>query len=122
MGTVTVVVILLVIFILWPVIKGILTVYRLQRQAREAFRGFSQGAGRQASPRPAQERRAGWQRPAVRKKKIDPSQSVDVEWEEISVVESAGPSAAGSGSRQDSGPVESQIVDVEWEDITVKKQ
>lgn len=104
---------LIVIFVLWPVIRVAYTIYRLRRQAREAFRQATGNADAYQQPR---RNKAGWSRAAKSHKKvIDPTEGEYVDWEKITVTEtSTTTESTETGSRT---VTEQQVTDVEWEDI-----
>lgn len=109
--------ILFIIFVVVPIVRGIWTVYKLRRQAREAFSRFA-AAGQQQAPRRErpEQRKAGWQAAPTAKKKISADEGEYIAYEEITVV-----SAESQTVETDDGRTriveEQQIVDVEWEDI-----
>lgn len=111
----TLVLILLFIFIIWPVIRVAWTVHKLRSQARKAYEQMYQQAtgqsGRQASGQP---RKAGWSRPEPPVKKIHREDGEFVSFEEITV------SAYGKEPREtpraDIKP-DQQIEDADWEEV-----
>lgn len=102
----------------WYLLRMLLAVNRVRRNARDFFNQFNQTASGAARP---QEREAGWSAPVARKrKKIDPNVGEYVAYEEVTTRASdatdARTGAAGSG-RRDYGAREPQVTDAEWEDI-----
>lgn len=107
---------LFIIFIAWPVIRAMLTVNRLRRQARQAFEEAGRNYDRDRRDNEARTRKPGWSRAPEHKKVINPTDGEYVEWEEISVQQTTTQSTEGNGA-SDRCTVEQQITDVEWEDI-----
>ncbi len=102
----------LVVFILWPLIRTAFAIYRLRKGAKQAFRQ----AQRQAEEQQRYNRPGGWsgtqqstQRP--KKKKITSDQGEYIDWEEIPSSPDSTPHSSTSFAS------EQQIVDAEWEDI-----
>lgn len=94
---------LILFFVVWPLVKGILALYRARRAARKYFEQFRRNAG-------PQQQKPGPQPPKARKK-INPDDGEFVSFEEI-------PGKNNSDDKpRTKGTVEQQIVDVEWEDI-----
>lgn len=101
---------LLFIFVIWPLIRVAIAVNRVKKNARQAYEAMY---GQQAE-RPRQ-RKAGWSTPeTAKKKKIDRNVGDYVAYEELP----AEP-ATGNGTRQTprQGSTEQQIVDADWEEI-----
>lgn len=97
-------ILLLIIFVIFPLIKVAVTIYRARRQMRNVFEQFRQ-TGRAASERPEP-------KPAPRRKKIDPADGEFVAFEELPP-----DNAAQQTVETETIVVEQQIVDAEWEDI-----
>lgn len=94
---------LLLFFVIWPMIKGMLAIMRARRSARRFFDQFRQAAG---SPQKEPEQ------PKPRKK-INPEDGEFVAFEDL-------PPETDSATYTETRTeirVEQQIVDVEWEDI-----
>ena len=104
-----IVIIAILAYLLWPVVKGMMYVREVRRNVRDAFEQASRGgagnAGGNAKPR--------------RKKKIDKDVGEYVEYEEISVASSSYRETVedSDGSRRRVTETESQIVDAEWEEV-----
>lgn len=101
---------LLIFFVVIPLFKSAVAIYRARRAARQFFDQFrQQAAGRRApdpDPQPA---------PQKSKKKIDPEDGEFVQFEDL-------PADGSEYSRAYTEvKVEQQIVDVEWEDLTASK-
>lgn len=105
---------LIFIFIIWPAIKFFWHLYTVQRQARQMF---AQMNSTRQQTTGQEQRKAGWSKPAVNKrKKIDRDTGEYVSYENIS----AGASSFTSSSSETEYTevrTESQISDAEWEDI-----
>lgn len=112
----TFVLILIFIFIIWPIIRVGWTIHRMRSQARKAYEEMyarATGDNREAQP----SRKAGWSRPARAKaKKIDSSVGDYVAFEEIKVERTENRFSDG-GSAPRSTVTEQQITDVEWEEV-----
>lgn len=109
----TLLLIALLAYLLWPVVKGMMYVRKVQRNVRDAFeqatRGNGSGAGRASGSS------------GTRKKKFGKDVGEYVEFEEVSV--SSGyreTSDAPAASSRQSGDAETQVVDAEWEDLPPK--
>lgn len=101
---------LFVFFIVIPVIRVVITIWRARRQTRRFFDQFRNAAGAGASSQTG--RKEPQQKPRS-KKKIDPSVGEYVAFEEIK-------SETTTTDRQNTTTyteVEQQVVDVDWEDI-----
>lgn len=101
---------LFVFFIVIPVIRVVITIWRARRQTRRFFDQFRTAAGTGASSHTRQ--KEPQQKPRS-KKKIDPSVGEYVAFEEIK-------SETTTTDRQNTTTyteVEQQVVDVDWEDI-----
>ena len=101
---------LFVFFIVIPVIRVVITIWRARRQTRRFFDQFRTAAGAGAS---SQTRQKEPQQKPRSKKKIDPSVGEYVAFEEIK-------SETTTTYRQNTTTyteVEQQVVDVDWEDI-----
>lgn len=123
MGTILLIIIL--VFFIWPIVRVMLTVNRFKRNARKAYEQmFTNGAGTPPPHRDApKERKAGWTKPSAAKpKKIGRDIGEYVKFEEIDTEFSASSrtSSTASGSTtatRTDFKTEQQIVDVEWTDI-----
>lgn len=105
----TFILLLIVIFVVWPIVRVLYAIYRLRSQTREAFR-------RAASAGQSRRNKAGWSRTSrPHKKVIDPGEGEYVEWEEITVTQSTDTSSSGQADTHT--VTEQQVTDVEWEDI-----
>ncbi len=97
---------LLLFFVIWPLVKGMLAIMRARRSARRFFDQFRQAAGASAgSSQP--------QKPEPPRKKINPEDGEFVAFEDL-------PADSESTTHTETYTeirVEQQIVDVEWEDI-----
>lgn len=119
----TILLIFILVFIFWPIIKVIVTVNRLKRNARKAYEQmFSNGAGTAPPHRDApKERKAGWTKsPTSKPKKIGQDIGEYVKFEEIDTEFSATTHTstdAGNTATRTDFKAEQQIVDVEWTDI-----
>ncbi len=103
--------IILAIYILPPLIRGILTINRFRRSTRQAYEAMYGNRNR----RP-QERKAGWSgKPSDKKKKIGKDVGEYISFEEITVTETESTVSDNAGNTFTE--VEQQITDVEWEDV-----
>lgn len=114
--------IILVLFIFFAIIKPLLRGYMVVRRYRKAFRDAFDGAGYPGGTgsRTGQRRgAAGAEKPEPRKKVFTSDMGEYVAFEEVAVSEqsTAASSSASSGSTV---VVEQQIVDAEWEDVETK--
>ncbi|MCM1483707.1 MAG: DUF4834 family protein [Muribaculaceae bacterium] len=123
MGT-FILVLLILGFLFWPLIRTALALRAAQKRARQAFTQ-AQKAAEEATRR---NRPGGWsrqdptgasRRSARHKKKIDPTVGEYVEWEEIKVESTTTTSTTDS---RDTYVTEEQIVDAEWEDIRTDRR
>lgn len=103
--------ILLFIFVIWPLIRVAVTFNRIKRRNQQIF---EQMFGSQQNAREPKRRKPGWSKsPSAAKKKIDPTVGEFVAFEEVACyTEHHTPDQTVK-----SVSVEQQIVDVEWEDI-----
>lgn len=103
------------IFIVYPIVAISIKIHRFKRQARKAYeQAYRQATGQQPGKAPG--RKAGWDNSGPRrKKKIDPAVGEYVKYEEIEVDETR--SDSSSSTRVRISREEQQISDVEWEDI-----
>lgn len=104
----------LFVFIIWPLLRAGLLVYKARKQMRDLFGGGARkgGARRQEQQPP--------QQPPRRRKKIDPNVGEYVEFEEIKTyTQSSGEVRTETSETGSSGRTvtEEQIEDAEWEDI-----
>lgn len=104
-------IILLLAYLLWPLIKGLLYVRDVQRNVREAFGQASRGSGNRGRQQESS--------PGRRGKKIDKDVGEYVEFEDITESSSSGYSDTikDVDVKQHNFCSESQISDAEWEDI-----
>lgn len=100
--------VILFVFVIWPMVKGLIAINRARRSARQFFNQFRQGAG---DPNGGYRRAAEEQPRPKSRKKINPDDGEFVAFEDI-----PGDSSS-QGSRNVKVEIEQQIVDVEWEDI-----
>lgn len=108
--------ILFLVFVLPPIIRGIVAVHRFRRQTRDAFEAMY-GAGKQGRPDARRERKAGWSDSGrQKKKKINKDVGEYIAFEEITVEQTV--SAETDGRGQATYEVEQQVSDAEWEEIT----
>lgn len=100
----------LIVFIIWPLLRAGLLVYKARKQMRDLFGGGARkGGGRRQE-----------QQPPRRRKKIDPNVGEYVEFEEIKTyTQSSGEVRTETSETGSSGRTvtEEQIEDAEWEDI-----
>lgn len=110
----TFVFILVFIFFIWPLIRVVLTMNRVRKQARQAYEQmYNQNYGG-ARAHQQRTRKPGWNASATpRRKKIDPSVGDYVPFEEVSEV----PTDRTHSSGRASFTTEQQITDAEWEEI-----
>lgn len=95
---------LFIFFVIIPLVRGAVAIYRARRAARKFFDQFrNPGTGSQS---------AAPEQPRPKAKKINPEDGEFVSFEDIPA---AGPSVR-SDSPRDVKP-EPQVVDVEWEEI-----
>lgn len=100
----------LIAYLLWPVVKAMLAVREVQRNVRDAFGRAAAGASAQSATG----------RPKRSRKKIDKDVGEYVEYEEIIVNHQESASHSSGGTRVTE--VESQIVDAEWEELPPRKE
>lgn len=94
---------LILFFVVIPLVRGMITIYRARRAARKYFEQFRRNAG-------PQQQKSGPQ-PKKTRKKINPEDGEFVSFEEI-------PGKTDTAEKtQTKVTVEQQIVDVEWEDL-----
>lgn len=103
--------ILILVFVVWPLLRLYLAVRKAQKQARDAFSQFAGGGNAGDGGR----RKAGWSggRRKSRGKVIDGSVGEYVDFEEIDVKDENG----DDREKKTSYRVEQQVVDAEWEDV-----
>jgi len=111
-----IIIILILIFIIWPIIKAAWHIYRLQNKARQMF---SQAANaQQSAPRDTQQRKAGWSSPVNRKKKkISRDVGEYVAYETIITSETTSTDSKKSENQTYGSSSESRISDADWEEI-----
>lgn len=99
---------LLFLFIIWPIIRAAMIVNRVKKNARQAYESMY---GNQ-QPRNDAGRKAGWSSSEKKRKKIDRTVGDYVPFEDMP--------AQNTGSKPHTTPdftAESQISDAEWEEI-----
>ena len=99
---------LLIFFVIIPLVRASMAIYRARRAARKFFDQFRQpsaGGAAAKSPEPGQ--------PKAKSKKINPEDGEFVSFEDLP----ADASAQENTIEYQSVTIEQQIVDVEWEDI-----
>ncbi len=120
MGTILLIIILFIIF--WPIIRVAITVNRFKRNARRTYEQmFNQGKDAASSrPDPHGERKAGWTKsPTAKRKKIGRDVGEYVKFEEIEFsTKSRTATADDRSSTRSDFKTEQQIVDTEWTDIS----
>ncbi len=108
--------ILLIVFVVWPLCKGAWAVYRMRRAYKETINSARRAAEQaQAASRPG-----GWSAPRSRKSKIvNPNEGEYVEWEDVAADETAEATSSkqSSASGQNSRYFRERITDAEWEDL-----
>lgn len=100
----------LIVFIIWPLLRAGLLVYKARKQMRDLFGGGARKGGARRQE----------QQPPRRRKKIDPNVGEYVEFEEIKTyTQSSGEVRTETSETGSSGRTvtEEQIEDAEWEDI-----
>lgn len=97
--------ILFILFVVVPLLRGAWTIYKLRRR------------------RESENRPAGWQQAEGRRKIISKNEGEYVEWEEVEVTEETTTASSDQAqSRRRTRTVgEQRIVDVEWEDVKPSK-
>lgn len=100
--------IILLAFIFWPVIRAALAVRRMHRQMGDAFRAAQQ-QGQQSQYNGATGRRKAYDRPV----------GDYVDFEEVVDHQEVASRSAQQPPIQD-GPAESQVIDADWEDVSTK--
>ena len=121
----TFLIIALLLFLFWPVIKAVLAVNKARNQARQMYEQAQRAAEDEARRR----RPGGWSSPAGNGydrrrqpgKKINPNEGEYVEWEDISVSSSTYTAQTDTDSGRTRFTAEEQVIDVEWEDLPPKK-
>lgn len=113
----TILLLILLFFVILPLLRGAIAVYRAQRQAREMFNMFT-GRGQSSGGHSNAGNRQADTASRQKKKKIDPSVGEYVEFEEIHTTATA---SSQSGRSTTTTEIEQQIVDAEWEDIPNSK-
>lgn len=99
-------------YILWPVVKGMIYVRKVQRNVRDAFEQATRGNGPASNT-------AGSPR---RKKKIDKDVGEYVEFEDITTASSSySETVEGPDGSRRVAESELQVVDAEWEEIPPKR-
>lgn len=103
-------IILILAYLLWPVVKGMMYVRDVHRNVRDAFKqAAGRGAGGNTANAPGRHR----------KKKIDKDVGEYVEYEEITVASATYRETVADDVQGQRRTItsESQVVDVEWEDV-----
>ncbi len=99
-------------YILWPVVKGMIYVRKVQRNVRDAFEQAARGNGPASNT-------AGSPR---RKKKIDKDVGEYVEFEDITTASSSySETVEGPDGSRRVAESEWQVVDAKWEEIPPKR-
>ena len=117
------IIILLLVFIVWPLVKIVWRVYKIQRQMKQAYRAATGQNARGSQQRRQQSdnrqhRRGGWSTGYPSKKIIDKNEGEYVAFEEVTVKGTSETASAPSGDGgRVSVEISSQISDAEWEDI-----
>lgn len=117
----TIFIILLICFVVWPLLRAALTVRRMRRQAREAYEQMA----REAQRRERTNRPGGWSAPhsdstpgRQHGKKIDPQEGEYVAFEEISITSQQATSSSTSNREESTTTFsETRVEDAEWEEI-----
>ncbi len=113
----TIILILVIVFIIWPIVRAALMFHKIRSQAKRVFRQAAQSQREAGEEQRRANRKGGWSRSRNRKPKvIQRNEGEYVEWEEITVTDEQ-PSGNSSGRSSKRVKVESQISDAEWEDI-----
>lgn len=99
---------LLIFFVIIPLFKAGMAVYRARKSAKQFFDQFRQAAGQQTRS----DYGASHQRPVRKRKKINAEDGEFVSFEDI-----PGATPSEQSGTEANIVVEQQIVDVEWEDI-----
>ncbi len=97
---------ILIIFVVVPLLRGALAIYRARRAARNFFNQFRQAAGGKAQNRQPEP-------PKAKPKKINPEDGEFVSFEDLPAEETS----QETNVEYQSVTIEQQIIDVEWEDI-----
>lgn len=115
--------ILFILFVVVPLLRGAWTIYKLRRQARRAFEAMHRENESERRRRESENRPAGWQQAEGRRKIISKNEGEYVEWEEVEVTEETTTASSDQAqSRRRTRTVgEQRIVDVEWEDVKPSK-
>lgn len=112
-----IIIILLIIFVLWPIIRVVWAAYKLKRGYESAMRNARQAA-REAN---RASRPAGWATPRGPKAKVvNQNEGEYVEWEEITVSQEATSTDGNAKSARRtkvSSYITERISDADWEDI-----
>lgn len=122
----TFLIIALLLFLFWPVIKAMLAINRARKQARQMYEQAQRAADEEARRR----RPGGWSAPSGHGhdtnrpsgKKINPDDGEYVEWEDISVSSSAYSAEKDTSAGRTRFTAEEQVIDVEWEDLPPKNK
>lgn len=97
---------LLIFFVIVPLVRGAVAVYRARRAARKFFDQFRNPGAESRSAAPEQ--------PQPKAKKINPEDGEFVAFEDLPVYGSSEQESCAADVKP-----ESQVVDVEWEDIKI---
>lgn len=114
----TLLLILFIVFIVWPLIKAAWRIHTLRSQVNQAFRTAQQQAQANARQAKQSSRPAGWQQ-ADHQKKFDQSDGEYVEWEEVEI-DSATISSDSTETEIDQTHIDvttTQVSDADWEEI-----
>lgn len=111
----TVLFLLFIFFIVIPFVRLVYRVYRVRKTFTDTMhRMYNQQ--QEGAPHDAYQRKAGWDKPTGKRKKIGDDVGEYVKFEEITVVETEERSENDSKEFGEFRP-ESQITDADWEDI-----
>lgn len=110
----TFILILLIVFIVWPIIKGVIALMRYRNMVKTAFR-----QARESQTQAFRTRRpGGWKGAPQRDKKFQSDDGEYVEWEEVTEVSSCFAEDTSTNDRQEKHTNSyTRVEDVEWEDI-----
>ncbi len=110
----TFILIIIFVFVIWPIIRVAWAVHKLRSNARKAYEQMYQQASQQQGGK--QQRKGGWSVPnADSDKKIKREDGEYVSFEEISSPEPQKP--VQSTSYKSSVKTEQQIEDADWEEL-----
>lgn len=115
--------ILFIMFVVVPLLRGAWAIYKLRRQARSVFEAMHRDNASERRRREAENRPAGWQQAEGRRKIISKNEGEYVEWEEVEMTSETTTAFSDSAQSQRRPRTvdEQRIVDVEWEDVKPSK-